>query len=165
MAEASHVASTSAATTRVGLRWPLSAATTVIAINVALIAIIVGIFLVLCVNGYQTTLVQAEGKAQGAADVVAQEASWMIGGAHAVLDQIAATTQTANDADVNRIAATTDALQNFPAPTSIGLYDADGNRQGSTGAVTPPASIGKEAFFSKLKDGTDWAVSPQLAGA
>jgi two-component sensor histidine kinase len=164
MADAGSLLGTAPAS-RPRLRWPLGAATTVIAINSALIVIIFAIFAVLCVQGYQTTLQQAEAKAQSAADVVAQEAAWMIGGAHGLLEQIAATTQSAGDIDAARIAATADTLSNFPSPSSIAFYDASGSRVGMAGALTPPASIGQEPFFVGLKGGPDWAVSPQMADA
>ena len=164
MADPAHVV-TAPPATRPHLRWPLSAATTVIAINVALIVVIFGIFAALCVNAYQTVLVQAEAKAQAAADVVAQESAWMIGGAHAVLDQIAADAQTASEATAARVASTRDALATFPAQSSIAVYDPAGNRQSTTEGLMPPANIGNEPFFASLKNGTDWTVSPQMADA
>ena len=166
MAEAVHVGGTSdpaaPAAARV-TRW--TPAAIVIAMAVALVAVIWAIFLFLCWQGFGTTLENAKIKVQGAADVMAAETTWMLGSAHAVLAQLAASAPLPADITADQKSVLDAALRPFPASTSLGIYDAAGTAWANAASPSLPASIADEDFFKVLEDGGDWTVSPQRADA
>jgi two-component sensor histidine kinase len=166
VAEAVHVGGTSdpaaPAAARV-TRW--TPAAIVIAMAVALVAVIWAIFLFLCWQGFGTTLENAKIKVQGAADVMAAETTWMLGSAHAVLAQLAASAPLPADITADQKSVLDAALRPFPASTSLGIYDAAGTAWANAASPSLPASIADEDFFKVLEDGGDWTVSPQRADA
>ena len=66
-----------------GRRW--EAADFVVGLTAALVFIILAIFVLLCIQGYQQTLNSARNRAQTTADVVASPADWLLGGGFAAL--------------------------------------------------------------------------------
>ena len=137
----------------------------VIAISAGLIVVIFAIFAMLCVQGYASTLEQARLKAQSAADVVAEEAEWMLGGSKALLMHLATVaTVPADVTDTDRANIDT-ALKALPVATSFGLYDATGAAFGGAGAAGLPASIGELEVFRALAAGMDFAISRQIEDA
>ena len=104
-------------------------------------------------------------KAQSAADVVAEEAEWMLGGSKALLMHLATVaTVPADVTDTDRANIDT-ALKALPVATSFGLYDATGAAFGGAGAAGLPASIGELEVFKALAAGMDFAISRQIEDA
>ncbi|MGN6157560.1 MAG: sensor histidine kinase [Devosia sp.] len=144
------------------LRRIWTPANIVIAVSAGLIVIIFAIFAALCVQGYNTTLDQAQQKAQSAADVVAEEAEWMLGGSKALLTHLAAFATVPADVTESDRASIDAALKALPVPTSFGLYDATGAAFGGVGAAGLPASIGDLQVFKALAAGQGFAISRQV---
>ena len=147
-------------------RWKLwSPANIVIALSVGLIVVIFAIFALLCVQGYSTTLQQAETKAQTAADVVAEEAEWMLGGTQALLQHLASLAATPADITAPDRTSIEAALKLLPAPASFGVYDATGKAFADMGTPSLPATISGLDIFKTLSSGAPSAISTQLNDA
>eukprot|EP01036_Dinobryon_divergens_P006953 gene6953-9243_t len=80
------------------------------------------------------TFEQARAKAQSAADIVADDAGWAVGGAHAVLRQIAAVAATPADISEINKAGFDSATAALAPGSSLGIYDATGNVFGNSGS-------------------------------
>ena len=145
------------------LRW--GPAATVVTAAVALIVIIFAIFGFLIWQAYWQTLTQARGQAQAAADVVASETELMVGGALATLQQVATIAQTPADVTPDIKAAFDRSIQNLPAATSLGLYDATGNAWADAGAAGLPENISGMDLFKTLEAGDAWTIAPQMKDA
>ena len=146
-----------------GFRW--GPAETVIALATGLTIIVFAIFALLCVQAYSTTVDQASAKAQSAADIVADDANWAVGGAHAVLRQIAAVAATPADISEINKAGFDSATAALAPGSSLGIYDATGNVFGNSGSPSLPETIAGQEFFKTIEAGGDWTISAQLADA
>jgi two-component sensor histidine kinase len=135
----------------------------VIALSVGLIFVIFAIFALLCVQAYSSTVDGAKAKAQSAADAVANETAWMLGGAHAVLTQIAGVSQLPADMTPEQKAALDTALKGLPAPAALGLFDATGAVWADTSSAGLPDNVADEDFFKTLQNGGTWTISAQRA--
>ena len=135
----------------------------VIALSVGLIFVIFAIFALLCVQAYNSTLDGAKDKAQSAADIVAEETAWMLGGAHAVLTQIAGVSQLPADMTPEQKAALDAAIKGLPAPAALGLFDATGAVWADTSSAGLPDNVADEDFFKTLQNGGTWTISAQRA--
>lgn len=144
-------------------RW--TPAAIVIAMAVALVVVIWAVFLFLCWQAFGTTIENAKTKAQGAADVVAEETTWMLGSAHAMLAQLAASALLPADITAAQKSVLDAALRPFPVPTTLGIYDAAGAAWANAASSSLPANVADEDFFKVLEGGGDWTVSPQRADA
>jgi two-component sensor histidine kinase len=147
------------------IRWRLSPAATVVSLAWTLTFVIFAVFAVLCVQGYGTTIEQAKTKAQSAAAIVADEASWMVGSARALLAEIADVSQNPADITDDSKAAFDAALKALPTAASLGFYDATGNAWGNAGTALLPENISDASFFKALEAGGEWTISPQLKDA
>jgi two-component sensor histidine kinase len=144
-------------------RW--TPAAIVIAMAVALVVVIWAIFLFLCWQAFGTTIETAKTKTQGAADIVAEESTWLLGSAHAILAQLAAGAPLPADITAEQKAVLDAALRALPAATTLGIYDAAGTAWANAASPSLPASIAEEDFFKVLEGGGDWTVSAQRADA
>jgi two-component sensor histidine kinase len=136
----------------------------VIGLALALIFVIFAIFAFLCVQGYATTLSQAQSKAQSAADVVAEETEWMLGGGQALLRYLAGAAAPAGGTQVDRSAIAA-ALANLPVPASFGVYDVAGKPVANLGSASLPPTISETEIFKSIAAGQDSAISMQMADA
>jgi two-component sensor histidine kinase len=142
-----------------------SPANIVMAVNIGLIALILGIFALLCVQGFSTVLEQAKSKTQSAAEVAATESRLLVGGARALLQQLVTDAGMPTRATELRNRAST-ATQSLPEVLSFGLYDASGEALSGAGSPSLPASISGLEFFGTLAAGEkDWTISKQLTDA
>jgi two-component sensor histidine kinase len=144
-------------------RW--TPATIVIAMAVVLVVVIWAIFLFLCWQAFDTAIDNARAKAQGAADIVADESTWLLGSAHAILAQLGAAAPLPADITAEQKAVLDAALRPFPAATSLGIYDAAGTGWANAASPSLPTNIADEDFFKVLEAGGDWTVSTQMADA
>ena len=144
---------------RAGRRRRWEAADTVIAGSVLLVALIVGIFVALCFQGYNSTIENAKQRAQQAADVVAEGTRWSIGAAIAVLDGIAATTggDTAN-AGSDTFATFQASAATIPAQLDFGVFDAEGRAIEDASSPNMPASVAGTDYFAAAAGGKAFAV-------
>ncbi|MEO8756528.1 MAG: histidine kinase dimerization/phosphoacceptor domain -containing protein [Devosia sp.] len=126
----------------------------VIALAIGLIALILAIFGFLCWQGYGTTLDNARVKAQTAADIIADDTEWALGGSLSALHLVANLGPAALD-PANRPAIDA-ALKQLPADTRLTLYNAAGDAVDATGT----SSIAAESYFEPLKLGQEWVILP-----
>ena len=131
-------------------RW--ETADTVVAASVGLVALIVAVFVLLCFQGYGTTLAGAKSRAQRAAEAVAEGSHWTIAATMASLEVAAA--QFVSGATTAEIAAAFDrASSTLPVLPALRIYTADGAlRWQSPGAAAAPDIAATESF-SQLRDG------------
>lgn len=135
----------------------------VIAISATLIIIIFAIFGALCVQAYSTITDQAKTRTQAAADIVAEEAEWLVGGTRATLQALANMVQDpAHLSDASRTGID-GALKALPVGTSFGLYDSTGAAYPGEASPSLP-SIAATDLMQQLQNG-DFAVSKQLTDA
>jgi len=132
-------------------RW--EAADTVVAASVGLVALIVVVFVVLCLQGYDTTLAGAKARAQRAAEAIAEGSRWTIAATMASLEAAAA--QLVSGATTDDIAAAFDrASSTLPVQPALRIYTADGKlRWQSPGAAEAP-DISSTDYFRQLRDGS-----------
>jgi len=130
-------------------RW--GAADTVVAASVGLVAIIVAIFVLLCFQGYGTTLQVAKLRAQNAALSVAEGAHWTIAATMASLDAAAA--QVASGATTDETTATFDrAASILPVRPTLRIYAADGKLSGRAPGGSVSMDISATESFRRLRD-------------
>jgi two-component sensor histidine kinase len=136
-------------------RW--SPAVVVVTLALLLIGIIFAVFGFLCWQACGTTADAAKAKSQTAADIVADDVQWSLGGAYTGLQFVAnlgpAALDPANRPMIDK------ALKSLPADMHLGLYDAAGNGSRNTDASLP-ASIGDTEYFAQLKQGQSRAIPP-----
>ncbi|MEO6015417.1 MAG: histidine kinase dimerization/phosphoacceptor domain -containing protein, partial [Devosia sp.] len=142
------------------------AADTVIALASGLVFIIFAVFLFLCVQGYGTTIRNAENRAQTASDVVSDQVEWMVGSGLAALQliesklaQLPAALEPEDKADLDN------ALKALPAGTRLAIYDAQGLAVANGGSPSLPATIAGTDYFAALSKDTAWLVLPQIKDA
>jgi two-component sensor histidine kinase len=144
--------------------WRPTPAGLVILLATGLIVVIFGIFGLLCWQGYASTLDQASSRAQTAADVLAEEASWIMSSSLAVLNQVAAL--EANDptqlGDIGN-GAVADGIDVFPTDVNLAVYDATGHLVPSGQPAHAPTDVSAQAAFKLIQTGQDWALTQQLA--
>jgi two-component sensor histidine kinase len=141
-------------------RW--EAADTVIAISVLLVLVIVGIFALLCVQGFATTLEMTKTRGQVAANIVAEETRWVVSsgltlakGAAGAFNNDPAQASAATLARFNTVTAL------MPTKISLGVYDATGKSVAGASSPGVPADITDRDYFQTLLNGADWAISAQ----
>lgn len=142
-------------------RW--QAADAVIIAAVALVAGIVGIFVLLCFQGYDRTLETTKERAEVAASVVAEQTRWVFAAARSSLDQLQA--QIGDDpasATRDQLARFERAITSIPMGMRIGLYDPSGTLLSGGPTTTPTrTSINEKDWFQAVVDGAPWALSAQ----
>ena len=148
-----------------GRRW--EAADFVVGLTAALVFIILAIFVLLCIQGYQQTLNSARNRAQTTADVVASQADWLLGGGFAALRLIEsklafepAILDPAEKADLDA------AVAELPGGAAFAIYDPNGAVLENGGSPSLPASIAQQPYFTEVT-ATEKAetVAPQQADA
>ena len=139
-------------------RW--EPADVVVAVTTVLLVIVFAIFAFLCWQGYAATLNTARTKAQTAADIVGNEAQWMLGSGLALLTHVAETV-TADPAGMSALRRDTleAGFSALPGRVRFGLYDASGNAM-SGGNPSLPKSLAGTAEFTALAAGKDWTLTP-----
>lgn len=147
------------------VRWRWSAADTVIAVAASLIVVVFAIFGLLCWQGYYTTLQSAKTKAQSAAQIVAEDGRWMLGSAHAVLQQVAGIAEMPADITAEQAARVKAAIASLPVEATLGLYDATGAAFADGRNAHLGDAVGEDDFFKALEGGGDWTISPQRPDA
>lgn len=145
-------------------RW--DAADAVVAAGVGLALIVLGSFAVLSWQAQGQALEAARGKAQQAADLVASQASWMLGGSLAALELIEsklafepAVLEPETKAELDA------ALKPLPAGAGLGLYDPAGAVLPNGGTPALPPDIAATSYFASLAAGADWTIAPQTRNA
>jgi two-component sensor histidine kinase len=136
-----------------GRHW--EAADTVIAVVSALIIIIFAIFFFLCWQGFGTTLEGAKKRAQTSADIVATQASWVLGSGLTSLrlieSKLAFEPAVLDPGEKAELDADLSAL---PSGGTIAIYDPAGAVLPNSGSPSLPASIADRAFFAPLQNGS-----------
>jgi two-component sensor histidine kinase len=130
-------------------RWGV--ADTVVAASSGLVALIVAVFVFLCIQGYNSTLAGVKSRAERAAQAVAEGSHWTIGATTASLDVAAA--QLLSGASPADIAAAFDsASSTLPVRPALRIYAADGKLLWqSPGAAVPP-DISASDGFQQMRD-------------
>jgi two-component sensor histidine kinase len=140
------------------------AADFVIGGSIALVALIVGIFVLLCFQGFDSTIATTRTRAQTAADIVTDETRWVVSSARALLDSVAAavTTDPAT-IDPAAIAAISAGAARLPDSVGLAIYDAGGAELGNLSSGDGPPDIADRDYFAAVAGGEDWALSRQEA--
>jgi two-component sensor histidine kinase len=146
-----------------GRRW--EAADAVVALTAALVFVIAGIFVLLCIQGYQQTISNARDRAQTTADVVASQADWLLGGGFTALrlieSKLAFEPAILDPGEKADLDAAVDVL---PGGASFAIYDPNGAVLENGGSASLPSDISQEPYFLEVTT-TDKAetVAPQQA--
>ena len=140
----------------------LGAPDIIVVATAALVFVIVGIFVLLCFQGYDTTIANTKERGQRAASAVAEGARWIVSTALVTLDSVAASVDndTAN--------AGPDTLARFelmaaavPAEFDLGVYDLLGNVVAAASSPAAPPTIADKDYFRAVAGGEDWAIGAQ----
>jgi two-component sensor histidine kinase len=141
-------------------RW--EAADTVIAASAALVAIIVGIFLVLCIEGYASTIKGAMERGQRAASAVAEGTRWIVASARVTLDSIAISLDNDPDNATPETRAAFEVMEDaVPTTFALGVYDAQGNSIRAAASEAVPPTIADRDYFRALAGGANWSLGAQ----
>ncbi|KQW81088.1 hypothetical protein ASC89_04455 [Devosia sp. Root413D1] len=136
-------------------RW--EAADAVIAGSVLLVSVIIGVFVLLCVQGYGTTIDEAKAKAQRAANVVAEGSRWVIASARTAVE----TASTAGSTPGAALDHFSDVSRQLPTSLVLGVYDASGRIIRERSMPTAPMSIDDHDYFNALTGPEEWALGSQ----
>lgn len=139
-----------------GLRKPWEAADTILVSSLVLVGAIVGIFVVLCFQGYSTTIEESKARAQRAADVVAEGSRWVIASARASLEAAAP-----GDGAPASLVKFEEGARHLPAKLALGIYDASGRLVGPQSTPGVAAEIADRDYFARLVAGDEWALGSQ----
>ena len=138
-----------------------SPAVIVIVLALGLIAVIFAVFAFLCWQAFGTTLQSAKGKAQTAADIVADDVNWTFSAGLVSLRLIDNLGSAAFDpASRAQIEST---LKRLPVEPKLGLYDANGAATAGPPPEGLPPALSATDYFAALRQGADWVIPP--AGA
>jgi two-component sensor histidine kinase len=141
-------------------RW--EAADTVIAISVGLVLVIVGIFALLCVQGYASTIEGTKVRGQTAADIVAEETRWVVSsGLTLARGAAGAFNNDPTQASAATLARFNGVTTMMPTRIALGVYDAQGRLNTNASSPGVPADIADRRYFQDLVGGKDWAISGQ----
>ena len=142
-------------------RW--SAADAIIAGATALVVVIVGVFVLLSVQGYETTIETNKQKALTAARVAAEQTRWVFAATRSTLDHVAIRIDDDPQAATPGVLAEfTTASRAIPMAMRLGIYDAQGDLVAEASSVSPlRGSIAETGFFQATANGQIWALSAQ----
>ncbi len=144
----------------------LGPAASIVVLSGVLLAIIFGIFAFLCVQGYDSSLKQAEQRAQASAQVMAEHGEWIIGSSLGFLDsldfQLNGRADTIDALELDRLDG---ALKRLPGGAVLGVYGATGAPALSRGEGEVPDNVADSPWFAALANGAEWQVFPVPAGA
>lgn len=132
------------------------AADTVIAGSAILVSIIIGVFVLLCFQGYDTTIAEAKNKAQRAANLVAEGSRWVIASARAAVE-VASRADPLAGASLDQFS---DVSRHFPTSVVLGIYDASGRLIGEGSTPSAPRAIDDRDYFAALRS-QEWAIGSQ----
>lgn len=143
-----------------GRRW--EAADLVIAVAGALVALILGIFVFLSVQGYGTSVTAAKSRAEAAAGLVAVQANGLVRSSITALRLVESrlALEPADFAAESR-AEMDAAIAALPFAARLAVYDVDGNVETNGANPSLPASIAGRPYFDALVQGGDWTIAPQ----
>lgn len=139
--------------------WPFAkrrweAADSVIAVVSALIIVIFAVFAFLCIQGFANTIESAKKRAQTSADIVATQASWLLGSGLTSLRLIESKLAFEPAVlDPGEKAELDGALKALPSGGSFAIYDPAGAVLPNGGSQLLPASIIDRAYFAPLEAG------------
>ncbi len=128
----------------------------VIAGSSLLVAAIVAVFVLLCIQGYSTTIQQTREKSERAAMIVADGSKWIVASTLSVLETSVARFASGGAGEVQR--AFEVGAASLPTDFAFGVYDVAGMLLTGTGAA--PASIAERDYFSEA-DATGWMLGAQ----
>jgi len=141
------------------------AAAVVVAACTGLVIVIFAIFGLLVWQAYASAGPRAEREAQASADLLAEEAQWLVGGALTLITHLStdalrnpAQITTADKPELDQL------LKTLPADVELAYYDANGDVRFGTPFMLPQ-SIAAARFFTNLAGATEWTITAQpLAG-
>lgn len=147
-------------TKRTARKW--EAADSVILGSGLLVSAIVGIFVVLCFQGYDTTVDEARAKANRSASIAAEGARWVVTSSLSLLEGV--TSQLDNGAEAAEVLASFErAATPLPAQLDFGVYDASGQLLEGTSTADAPTSIAGRPYLEPGPRG--WTVGPENSGS
>lgn len=133
-------------------RW--ETADTVVAASLALVIAVTAIFVLLCFQGYETTLVTSKAKAERAAAIMAEGSRWIVAASSVSLDSVAAEFGAGSSSE--RLGAAFDrASSSLPAELGLGVYSETGQLVWGRSSTGAPASVANADFFAELADGRE----------
>ena len=142
-------------------RW--EAADTVIAAAVGLVAVIVVIFVLLCIQGYNSTIEAAKARGQTAASVVAEGTNWVISSALAIANGVRGSIDDdPANAGAETLATFQDVAASLPAEVALGIYDVAGALVAAAASPGVPPAIAGTDHFAALAAGADWTLTTQV---
>ncbi|WP_423069043.1 sensor histidine kinase [Devosia sp. CN2-171] len=163
MSSASGAAS-SVAVDRRKPAWPRKweQADTVVAFGSLLVATIVAIFVLLCFQGYDTTVNEAKARAQRAAAIVAEGVEWILAATKAPLEYAAQQPEDGAAVDLRTaFGNATRAASAQPGGARLAVYDAQGTLQPGLHWEGAPGSIADQDDFRRLAAGGLYELSAQ----
>ncbi len=164
MSEIGAASGTSASRPLNKLAFRPDAATGIVAASAFLVFAIVGIFVLLCVQGYDSTLMTARAKAQRAADSVAEGTRWIVSSALATLSGIADARAAGAAPDAGLLADFIALRAGTDLPFELAMFDASGTFLAASSSIPGLPGFTDSALFASLAGGKSWAMSAQEAG-
>jgi two-component sensor histidine kinase len=126
-------------------------ADTVVAATAGLVVLIAAVFILLCIQGYGTTLAEAKSRAQRAAQAVAEGSHWTIAATMASLE--VAGSELARGATIDEVAQKFGlASTNLPVPPTLSIYGADGELRWQSPGATAPQQLSSMAILDDIRD-------------
>jgi two-component sensor histidine kinase len=142
-------------------RW--EAADLVIAVAGALVALILGIFVMLSVQGYGASVTAAKSRAEAAAGLVAVQANALVRSSITALRLIESRLALEPaDFPAESRAEMDAAIAALPFPAQLAVYDVEGNVEANGAAPSLPATIAGLPYFEALVQGGDWTIAPHI---
>lgn len=141
--------------------WRPDAAAALVAASAALVFAIIGIFVLLCFQGYDTTLMTARTKAQRAADSVAEGTRWIITSALTTLSGVADTAAANGGLDPGTLAQFHALRSEVTLPFELAVFDASGALVSPASSIPAFPGFAGNPLFAKLAGGALWAMSAQ----
>lgn len=142
-------------------RWRPDPATGIVVGSLLLVFAIIGIFVLLCFQGYDRTLDMARMKTQRAADSVAEGTRWIITSALTTLDSVAELAANGTEPPGAAKARFHSASAALHLPFRLAIFDAAGTLVAADSDTTSLPSIAGQPLFAALSGGTAFMLSAQ----
>lgn len=136
----------------------LDAAAGVVISSLALVVVIVGIFIALCIQGIDLTTQMTRTRAQNAADIVAESTQWLVTSARATLDQVAVAASASGGPDALAGGAVSGA---GPVPAAFRLEIIPAAQATGTNADPASAAGAVPELLQRLAAGETWGMTGQ----
>lgn len=135
-----------------GRRW--EAADTVVGASLALVASMTAIFVLLCIQGYGTTLEASKSRAERAASVMAEGSRWIVSATLSSLENVADEVSAGKTTD--QVAFAFDrSTASLPIKPVLALYSETGGLVWSNSASARPSAVGDMEFFEDASAGAE----------